>query len=52
MAQFPGSGGQRGPSLQDLVDGAPGVLKEAVSKEEAESIKAALEGVGAEIELK
>jgi len=35
-----------------LVDGAPGVLKEAVSKEEAESIKAALEGVGAEIELK
>lgn len=37
---------------KELVDGAPGVLKEGVSKEEAESLKAALEGVGAEIELK
>ncbi len=35
-----------------LVDGAPGPVKEGVPKEEAESIKAALEGVGAEIELK
>ena len=35
-----------------LVDGAPGPVKEGVSKEEAESIKAALEGVGAEVELK
>lgn len=37
---------------KDLVDGAPGPIKEGVSKEEAESIKAALEGVGAEVELK
>ncbi len=37
---------------KDLVDGAPGVLKEGVPKEEAESIKAALEGVGADVELK
>lgn len=35
-----------------LVDAAPGPLKEGVSKEEAESIKAALEGAGAEVELK
>ncbi len=37
---------------KDLVDGAPGTLKEGVSKDEAESIKAALEGAGAEVELK
>lgn len=37
---------------KDLVDGAPGAIKEGVSKEEAESIKAALEGAGAEVELK
>lgn len=37
---------------KDLVDGAPGTLKEGVSREEAESIKSALEAVGAEIELK
>ncbi|MDX1477940.1 MAG: 50S ribosomal protein L7/L12 [Saprospiraceae bacterium] len=37
---------------KDLVDGAPGTIKEGVSKEEAESIKAALEAVGAEVELK
>ncbi|MEM1325226.1 MAG: 50S ribosomal protein L7/L12 [Bacteroidota bacterium] len=37
---------------KELVDGAPGVVKEKVSKEEAESLKAALEGVGAEVELK
>lgn len=37
---------------KDLVDGAPGVLKEGVSKDEAEKIKTALEEAGAEIELK
>ena len=37
---------------KDLVDGAPQAIKEGVSKEEAESIKAALEGVGADVELK
>lgn len=37
---------------KELVDGAPGTIKEAVSKEEAEKIKEALEGAGAEIELK
>lgn len=37
---------------KSLVDGAPGPIKEGVSKEEAESIKAALEEVGAEVELK
>ena len=35
-----------------VVDSAPAAVKEGVSKEEAESIKAALEGVGASIELK
>jgi len=37
---------------KDLVDGAPQVIKEGVPKAEAESIKAALEGAGAEVELK
>lgn len=37
---------------KDLVDGAPSTLKEGVNKDEAESIKAALEGAGAEVELK
>ncbi|HMO40513.1 MAG TPA: 50S ribosomal protein L7/L12 [Saprospiraceae bacterium] len=37
---------------KEMVDGAPSVLKQAVSKEEAESIKAALEKAGAEVELK
>lgn len=37
---------------KELVDGAPGTLKEAVAKDEAESIKSALEAVGAEVELK
>jgi len=37
---------------KDLVDGAPGPLKEGIAKEEAESIKAALEAAGAEVELK
>ncbi|MFK7932523.1 MAG: 50S ribosomal protein L7/L12, partial [Saprospiraceae bacterium] len=35
-----------------MVDGAPAPIKEKVSKEEAESIKAALEGVGAQVEVK
>jgi large subunit ribosomal protein L7/L12 len=35
-----------------LVDGAPGVIKEGVSKEEAEALKAALEEVGATVTLK
>lgn len=37
---------------KDLVDGAPGVVKEGVSKDEAEKMKAKLEEVGATIELK
>jgi large subunit ribosomal protein L7/L12 len=37
---------------KELVDNAPGNIKEGVSREEAESIKAALEAVGAEVELK
>lgn len=37
---------------KELVDNAPGAVKQGVSKEEAESIKAALEGVGATIEVK
>jgi len=37
---------------KDLVDGAPSTIKEGVAKEEAESIKAALEEVGASVELK
>ena len=35
-----------------VVDGAPKTLKEAVSKDEAESIKAKLTEVGATVELK
>jgi large subunit ribosomal protein L7/L12 len=37
---------------KDLVEGAPKPVKESVSKEEAEKIKAALEKVGAKVELK
>lgn len=37
---------------KDMVDGAPSVIKEKVSKEEAESVKAALEAAGAVVELK
>ena len=37
---------------KDLVDGAPKAVKEAVSKEEAESLKAQLEEAGAEVEVK
>jgi large subunit ribosomal protein L7/L12 len=35
-----------------LVDGAPGAVKEAVSKDEAASIKKQLEEVGATVEIK
>ena len=35
-----------------VVDGAPKAIKEAVSKEEAEDIKAKLEAEGAEVNLK
>jgi large subunit ribosomal protein L7/L12 len=37
---------------KDLVDGAPNTVKEAVTKEEAEQIKAKLEEQGATVELK
>jgi large subunit ribosomal protein L7/L12 len=37
---------------KDLVDGAPKPVKEKVSKQEAESIKAKLQEVGAEVEVK
>ena len=35
-----------------LIDAAPKAVKEGVSKEEAEALKAALEEAGAEVELK
>ena len=35
-----------------LVEGVPAKIKEAVSKEDAEALKAQLEGVGATVELK
>jgi len=37
---------------KDLVDSAPKVLKEAISKEEAEELKKKLEDVGAKVNLK
>ncbi len=37
---------------KDLVEGAPKALKEGVSKDEAEKIKAALVEAGAEVEIK
>jgi large subunit ribosomal protein L7/L12 len=37
---------------KDLVDGAPKPVKEGTSKEDAESIKAKLVEVGAEVEVK
>ena len=36
---------------KDLVDGVPSKLKEGVAKEEAESLKKALEEAGAEVEI-
>jgi large subunit ribosomal protein L7/L12 len=37
---------------KDLVDGAPKAVKEGIAKEEAESIKKALEEAGAKVEVK
>ena len=37
---------------KELVDGAPAPIKEGVAKDEAESLKAALEEAGAEVEVK
>ena len=37
---------------KDLVEGAPKPIKEGVEKEEAEKLKAQLEGAGAKVELK
>lgn len=37
---------------KDLVDGAPGKVKEGIAKEEAEEIKKKLEEVGATVEVK
>ena len=37
---------------KDLVDGAPKTVKEGVSKDDAEAMKAKLEEVGAKVELK
>ena len=37
---------------KDLVEGAPKAIKEGVAKDEAESVKKALEEAGAEVEVK
>lgn len=37
---------------KELVDGAPNTIKEAVAKDEADSLKSKLEEAGAEVELK
>ena len=37
---------------KELVDAAPKAIKEDVSKEEAEALKAQLEEAGAEVEIK
>ena len=37
---------------KDFVDGAPKVLKEGISKEEADELKEKLEGVGAKVSVK
>jgi len=37
---------------KELVDGAPKTVKEGVSKDEADSLKKALEEAGAEVEVK
>lgn len=37
---------------KELVDGTPSVVKEGVSKDEAEGLKKSLEEAGAEVELK
>ena len=37
---------------KELVDGAPKAIKEAITKEEADSLKKQLEEIGAEVEVK
>lgn len=37
---------------KDVVDGAPGPIKEGVNKDEAEKIKAAIEEAGGKVEIK
>jgi large subunit ribosomal protein L7/L12 len=37
---------------KDLVDGAPAAVKEGVTQEEADSVKAQLEEAGASVEVK
>ena len=37
---------------KDLVEGAPKAVKEGVAKDEAETLKAQLEGAGASVEIK
>ncbi|MBQ7386259.1 MAG: 50S ribosomal protein L7/L12 [Ruminococcus sp.] len=37
---------------KEVVDGAPKTLKEAISKDDAEALKAKLEEAGAEVEIK
>ncbi|NJN27269.1 MAG: 50S ribosomal protein L7/L12 [Cyclobacteriaceae bacterium] len=37
---------------KDLVDGAPGPVKEGIAKDEAEGLKKQLEEAGAEVEIK
>ncbi|MBM7573102.1 50S ribosomal protein L7/L12 [Aquibacillus albus] len=37
---------------KDLVDNAPGAIKEGIAKEEAEEVKSKLEEAGASVELK
>jgi large subunit ribosomal protein L7/L12 len=37
---------------KELVDGAPGTIKEGISKADAEGLKKSLEEAGAEVELK
>ena len=37
---------------KDLVEGAPQLLKEAVSKEEAEKLKEQIEGAGGQVDIK
>ena len=50
---MPGLSGLDGlKEAKDLVDNAPKIVKEGVSKDEAESIKAKLEDVGAQVEVK
>ena len=44
--------GQGLKEAKEIVDGAPATIKEGVSKDEAEGLKASLEEAGAEVEIK